>query len=206
MVASVSRIVVFVDAQNFYRSARRAFFDDVVDPYRVGQFHPRALGGLLCSRDPGRSLTAVRLYTGRPDAYLQSTAYRANVRQCEAWEKAGCYVFTRQLRYPHGWPDNPSGQGPQEKGIDVRMALDIALLAHRGEYDVAVVCSGDTDLIPAIEEVLDSEGSALVEVAGWRSEHYRQRLSIKGRKLWCHWLTRDDYERVRDDTDYASSS
>ncbi len=86
------------------------------------------------------------------------------------------------------------------------MALDIALLAQRGEYDVAVVCSGDTDLIPAIEEVLDSESSALVEVAGWRSEHYRQRLSIKGRKLWCHWLTRDDYERVRDDTDYASSS
>lgn len=148
----MSRVVVFVDAQNFYRSARRAFFDDAVDPYRLGQFHPRALGGLLCSRDSGRSLTAVRLYTGRPDAYLQPAAYRANVRQCEAWEEAGCYVFARQLRYPHGWPDNPSGQGPQEKGIDVRMALDIALLAHQGEYDVAIVCSGDTDLFPAVEE------------------------------------------------------
>ncbi len=202
----MSRVIVFVDAQNFYRSARRAFFDDATDPYRVGQFHARALGELLCARDAGRSLAAVRLYTGRPDAYLQPAAYRANVRQCQAWEQAGCYVFTRQLRYPYGWPDNADGQGPQEKGIDVRMALDIALLAYRREYDVAIVCSGDSDLIPAIEEVLDGEGTALVEVAGWRSERYRQRLSIDDRNLWCHWLRREDHERVRDDTDYASSN
>ena len=117
----------------------------------------------------------------------------------------GCHVFARQLRYPHGWPDNADGQGPQEKGIDVRMALDIALLAYRGEYDVAIICSGDTDLIPAIEEVLDGEGSARVEVAGWRSERYRQRLSMENRNIWCHWLRREDYERVRDDTDYPSS-
>lgn len=200
----MSRVIVFVDAQNFYRSARRAFFDDATGPYRLGQFHPRALGTLLCSRETGRSLAAVRLYTGRPDAYLQPAAYRANVRQSRSWEQAGCSVFARQLRYPPGWPDKSRGQGPQEKGIDVRMALDIALLAYRREYDVAIVCSGDTDLIPAVEEVLDGEGSARVEVAGWRSERYRQRLSIPGRNLWCHWLTPDDYDRVRDDTDYTS--
>ena len=201
----MSRVIVFVDAQNFYRSARRAFFDDATDPYRVGQFHLRALGEPLCARDAGRSLVAVRLYTGRPDAYLQPDAYRANVRRCQAWEQAGCYVFTRQLRYPYGWPDKTGGRGPQENGIDVRMALDIALLAYRGEYDFAMVCSGDADLIPAVEEVLDGEGFALVEVAGWRSERYRQRLSIGDRNLWCHWLQREDYELVRDDVDYASS-
>lgn len=200
------RVIVFVDVQNFYRSARRAFFDDANDPYRVGQFVPHALGDVLCARDADRSLAAVRLYTGRPDAYLQPAAYRANVRQCLAWEEAGCHVFARQLRYPHGWPDNADGQRPQEKGIDVRMALDIALLAYRREYDVAIVCSGDTDLLPAVEEVLDGAESALVEVAGWRSDHYRQRLSIEGRNLWCHWLRREDYERVRDDTDYAASA
>ena len=97
MVTSVSRIIVFVDVQNFYRSARRAFFDDAADPHRLGQFNPQALGELLCARDAGRTLAEVRLYTGRPDAYLQPAAYRANVRQCQAWERAGCYVFTRQL-------------------------------------------------------------------------------------------------------------
>ena len=114
-------------------------------------------------------------------------------------------MFTRQLRYPYGWPDNADGQRPQEKGIDVRMALDIALLAYKGEYDGAIVCSADTDLIPAVEEVLDDRSDAWVEVAGWRSDHFRQRLSIKSRNLWCHWLTREDYESVRDDTDYPAS-
>ena len=201
----MSRMIVFVDAQNFYRSARRAFFDDGLDPYRFGQFHPSALGELLAARDAGRTLAEVRLYTGRPDAYLQPAAHRANVLQCQAWEQAGCSVFTRQLRYPYGWPDNAGGQRPQEKGIDVRMALDIALLAYKGHYDVGVVCSADTDLIPAIEEVLADERGIQVEVAGWRAGRFRQRLSIKSQNLWCHWLSREDYERVRDDTDYAAS-
>ena len=199
------RVIVFVDAQNFYRSARRAFFGGGDHPYRFGQFHPWRLGELLCTRDPGRVLAGVRLYTGRPDAYLQPTAYRANLQQCGAWEQAGCYVFTRPLRYPRGWPRNTDGQHSEEKGIDVAMAIDIVRLADRDAYDVAIVCSGDTDLVPAVEDVLDGDSRALVEVAGWRSERYRQRLSLKGRSLWCHWLTIDDYERVRDDSHYPTS-
>ena len=199
---TTKRVVVFVDAQNFYRSARRAFFGGSNLPYRLGQFHPWRLGELLSARDAGRELVDVRIYTGRPDAYLQPAAYRANVQQCAAWEHAGCYVFTRPLRYPPRWPRNTDGRRPEEKGIDVAMALDIVRLAGRGEYDVGIICSADSDLAPAIEDVLDSDTPALVEVAGWRSEHYRQRLSLKGRNLWCHWLALDDYQRVRDETHY----
>ena len=115
-------------------------------------------------------------------------------------------MFTRQLRYPYGWPDNADGQRPQEKGIDVKMALDIALLAYRDEYDVGIVCSADTDLIPAVEEVLDGPPDALLEVAGWRAGRFGQRLSMRGRNLWCHWLSLEDYEHVRDDRDYAASN
>ena len=202
MSESPSRVIVFIDAQNFYRSARRAFADDGNDPSRFGQFHPWALGELLASRDTDRVLTGVRLYSGRPDGYVQRKAHTANVRQSIAWTDAGCYVFTRPLRYPHGWPDNRDGRRPEEKGIDVAIALDIARLAMEGAYDVAILCSGDTDLIPAVEQVQDGDYGCKVEVAGWRSEHYRQRLSIKGRNIWCHWLLEGDYETVRDDTDY----
>jgi len=41
----------------------------------------------------------------------------------------------------------------EEKGIDVRIALDIIRLAHRGEYEVALVFSQDQDLSEAAEEV-----------------------------------------------------
>ena len=203
-VETPQRVVVFVDAQNCYRSARRAFFNDPSAPYRFGQFQPWRLGELLCARDPGRILVDVRLYTGRSDAYLQPTAYRANLQQCSAWEQSGCYVFTRPLRYPRGWPRNVDGQRPEEKGIDVAMALDIVRLADRGAYDVAIICSADTDLVPAVEDVLDGDQGASVEVAAWRSERYRQRLSLKDRNLWCHWLTFEDYERVRDETHYPT--
>jgi len=29
-------------------------------------------------------------------------------------------------------------------------------------------------------------------------------LSIKGRRLWCHWLGVEDYEAVADPTDYRA--
>jgi uncharacterized LabA/DUF88 family protein len=199
----MKRVTVFIDAQNFYRNARRAFFDDPTDPYICGQFRPQVIGDLLVARDPDRELVEVRLYTGRPDAYLQPKAHKANVRQCQEWESAGCYVFSRPLRYPPGWP-NAGGRRPEEKGIDVALAVDLSRLAQEQAYDVAIVCTGDTDLIPAVEDVLDGGNGTLVEVAGWRSAQYRQRLSLPNRNIWCHWLSWADYEKARDITDYAS--
>lgn len=201
----MKRVVVFIDAQNFYRNARRAFFDDANDPYQLGQVRPAAAGRLLVARDADRQLAGVRLYTGRPDAFLQPKAHGANVRQCQAWESEGCYVFQRPLRYPPGWP-NAGGRRPEEKGIDVAMAVDLTRLAQEDQYDVGIICTGDTDLIPAIEAVLDGNNGVQVEVAGWRSDYYRQRLSLPGRNIWCHWLQRSDYENVRDDTDYTQPS
>lgn len=199
----MKRVVVFIDAQNFYRNARRAFFDDANDPRRFGQVNPAAVGELLAARDAGRQLVGVRLYTGRPDAFLQPKAHAANVRQCQAWEALGCYVFHRPLRYPPGWP-NAGSQGPEEKGIDVAMAVDLTRLAQDKRFDVGILCTGDTDLIPAVEGVIEGDNGIRVEVAGWRSPSYRQRLSLPGRNIWCHWLDRGDYEKVRDDTNYAA--
>ncbi|MFN0148700.1 MAG: NYN domain-containing protein [Dehalococcoidia bacterium] len=83
------------------------------------------------------------------------------------------------------------------------MAVDLSRLAQRGEYDVGIVCTGDTDLIPAVEDVLDTNDGVRVEVAAWRGDRYRQRLSLPGRNIWCHWLRPDDYEKIRDDADYT---
>jgi uncharacterized LabA/DUF88 family protein len=84
----------------------------------------------------------------------------------------------------------------------VALAIDFALMAVHGEYDVGVLMSTDTDLKPALEAVA-STGTARAEVAAWSNPHgYSRRLSIRGRKLWCHWLDEDDYLRVQDDRDY----
>lgn len=40
-----------------------------------------------------------------------------------------------------------------EKGVDVKIATDLVAMAYAGEYDVAILVSGDSDLAPAVREV-----------------------------------------------------
>ena len=119
------------------------------------------------------------------------------MRQSAAWEDSGVDVRWRLLSYPPGWPTAP----PREKGVDVAIATDIVSLALRDECDVIVVASADTDLRPAIEEAR-TRTRVKVEVAAWWGQRTRQRLSLRP-NVWCHWLRREDYEAVRDDTDYS---
>ena len=89
----------------------------------------------------------------------------------------------------------------REKGIDVLLALGIALGAEHDDYDVCVLFSADTDLLPALEHAR-SLGKR-VEVAAWKPRKgYAGRLSLPG--IWCHYLSGDDYEQVADRTDYTN--
>ena len=114
------------------------------------------------------------------------------------------YPVTRPLKY---YPDETDRRGQatkwkaQEKGIDVLIALAMVKGALADTYDVAVLVSADTDLLPAVEQVL--EARKRVEVAAWDGQR-RSRLSLPGGKLWCHWLNRDWYSRLHDPTDYTS--
>ena len=54
----------------------------------------------------------------------------------------------------------PSGyilksDGYHEKGVDVKMAIDILIGAYENLYDKAIVLSSDTDLLPAIQKAVD---------------------------------------------------
>ncbi len=40
-----------------------------------------------------------------------------------------------------------------EKGVDVRIAVEMIRLAREDKYDKAYLISSDTDLVPAVEEV-----------------------------------------------------
>lgn len=42
---------------------------------------------------------------------------------------------------------------PQEKGVDVRLALDVVKAARRKQFDVAVIYSQDQDLCEVVEEI-----------------------------------------------------
>jgi hypothetical protein len=110
-------------------------------------------------------------------------------------------VITRTLRYPLNWPVERA----QEKGIDVSLAVDFVVMAVRGEYDV-VIMSTDTDLKPALEALNTLKGNKAYprsEVAAWSvPDAHSRRLAIDAANLWCHWLSKQDYDGLADPTDY----
>lgn len=68
----------------------------------------------------------------------------------------------------------------------------------QGGFDIAVVCSHDTDLSPALDVVRTaSTASVHLEVASWSS---RNRISYSSDpdKPWCHRLTKVDFDTVKD--------
>lgn len=197
------RAVLFVDYQNVYRGAREAFAHPGAPPPH-GQVHPLALGELIAKRSrPGCDLAGVRIYRGQPNRNREPARHATVERQCRVWRsQPKAAVCTRTLRYPADWP----ASRPQEKGIDVALGVDFVLMAARSEYDVGIIMSTDTDLVPALEAVIALEGSPFprCEVAAWSAPNgYSQRLGVRGRRIWCHWLDEEDYRAVADPRDYS---
>ena len=70
----------------------------------------------------------------------------------------GITVFSRPIRYRTEQVHLPDGaieevETPQEKGIDLRLGLDVVGMAYRGELDVAVIFSQDQDFVEVAVEI-----------------------------------------------------
>jgi uncharacterized LabA/DUF88 family protein len=200
------RVVVFLDWQNVYKGAREAFCTNR-SPHWEGQVDPVALARHLADDSPfDRELHQVRIYRGQPDSLRDPRGYAASRRQHAAWQNSSLVVLTtRPLRYPQGWPATP--ERPQEKGIDVALALDFALMAFRSEYEVGILMSTDTDMKPALEAVaaMGRSPGPRAEVASWSAGpgQRSRRLAISSRNLYCHWAGKDVYDQVADTMDYS---
>ena len=196
------RVVVYVDAQNVLHQARRCFHAEP-GHHTDGQIDPLALGELICSRAPPgytRTLSEVRMYTGRPDSSREPRTYGAHMRQCQAWERAGGVVIPHAVRYPMDWPASRA----EQKGVDVQLAIDFIAGALDDRYEVGVIFSTDTDLRPALEFVAERfPQSPRAEAAAWRGSGANRALRARGaRRTWVHYLDGDDYLAIRDPTDY----
>ena len=191
------KTVVFIDYQNVHHSGHRNFCNEhesmdkcVVHPVRLAE----TVAGL---RAPGADLQGVRVYRGRPNPNFNRKGASANDQQKLHWESEKiCKVERRLLMYPDDWGQPDCVELPREKGIDVALSVDLVMMAMRGEFEVGIVVSRDTDLKPAIEAVHDMPGPH-VEVATWKGDS-RIRLDDRGKKLYCHWLDEQDFKAVRD--------
>ena len=147
----MKRAFSFIDGQNLYRHAKDAF----------GHYHPNydpiKLSEAVCAANGWKSC-GVRFYTGTPAANRSPMWHGYWERRLLAMRRAGITVYSRPIQYrtttvrlPNG--DTLESEVGQEKGIDLRLALDVVRLATRGEMDVAVIFSQDQDLVEVADEI-----------------------------------------------------
>lgn len=199
---SADRVAVFLDYQNVHLTAHGLFMT-FGTPVHVALVHPlRVAKRVVAKRRAASELTSVRVFRGRPNPGHQPVPAAANEAQTAAWERQDgrVRVIRRDLNY-RGWPEHP----PREKGVDVALAIALVESAMLGEYDVAIVFSGDTDLIPAVEMAF-RRTAATIEIAAWTGAKplWFPREMAAGRRLpWCHFLGSSDFEAVRDRDTYV---
>ena len=196
------RAVIFIDGQNLFRSAKDAF------GHNYPNYDPMALARTICLRE-GWELCQVRFYTGYPDPDDNPFWNHFWTSKFAQMGRQGIHVFSRTLRYRNETIIQPDGREStvmvgREKGIDVRLALDILLLGFRREYDVAVVFSQDQDLSEVADEIrilAKSQGRWIKIVSAFpMSPTSKNRRGING----TDWLKvdRETYTSCIDPRDY----
>lgn len=147
----VKRAVAFFDGQNLYHHAKIAF------AHYHPNYDPIKLFNTICA-DRGWQQAGIRFYTGVPLASKDPLWHGFWSKKLLALRRAGVLVTDRKLRYQTATAYDENGNEveleiAQEKGIDVRLALDVIRLALSDQYDVACIFSQDQDLAEIVADV-----------------------------------------------------
>lgn len=142
---------------------------------------------------------------------------RRRPRQKAQWERDKRVTVThRPLRYRYmrdtsGRPvidpvtgiKVPSGP-PTEKGVDVMCALALLRQARRQDVDLVILASLDSDLIPALDEVV-SLGERVETFSWWSPDDwsFEMHLSDRSKRIWNTRLGEQEFLRCIDRTDYT---
>lgn len=135
---SRKRVVAYFDGRNLRKSARSAFGHRDYE-----NFHPLKLARLVCARQ-GWHLEAVNFYIGIPGEGRRVGGETRDdwKRRAALWAGEGVNIFTRDLACNN-----------REKGIDVRIALDVAKHIREDAFDIALIFSQDQDFREVVTEV-----------------------------------------------------
>lgn len=148
---SSKRTIAFFDGQNLYRCAKTAF------GHTYPNYDPLLLAQRVCE-SKGWRLKRVHFYTGVPDRTDNPAWSHFWSAKLAVMGTRGIKTFSRSLRYRNESLILPDGTERtvlvgQEKGIDIRIALDVVRMARSRDYDVALIFSQDQDLSEVADEV-----------------------------------------------------
>lgn len=199
---SSKRVAVFIDGQNLFYAIKHAF------GYQYPNYNPSLLARAICQRK-GWTLRATYFYTGIPDKTDNAFWHNFWSRKLAVMGTRDVRTFSRPLRYRHQSIALADGSMTtvligQEKGIDIRIALDVVRRARENHYDVALVFSQDQDLSEVADEVkaisIQQQRWIRIACAFPISPTYHNKRGING----TEWIKFDRamYDTCLDPTDY----
>lgn len=155
--AKKERVIVYVDGFNIYFGMLEAGFDN------CKWLNLKAL--VLSLLKPNQELAELKYFTSRvsnnPDKQKRQTAY------IEALETEGVKIYYGHYqrdtieckRCGNIWPNY------NEKMTDVNIATQMLVDAYQDKYDMAMLVSGDSDLVPPIRAIHENFKQKRVFVA-----------------------------------------
>jgi len=136
-VSEGERVIVFIDGSNFYHSLKSGFGSAKID------------FSLLINHLVGnRHLVRVYYY----NATLHPTQGEQQVKSQQSFLNAVRSLPYFEVRLGRL---EPRGNTYVEKGVDVRLAVEMLKFAVAGIYDTAILVSGDADFSHAVQAVKD---------------------------------------------------
>jgi uncharacterized LabA/DUF88 family protein len=203
---AVKRAVAFFDGQNLFHAAREAF------GYTYPNYDPWALAQAVC-QEKGWTLSGSRFYTGIPDLQDNPSWNHFWTAKLAVMGSRGVHTYSRPLRYRYRTVKLPDGTQfsylvGHEKGIDVRIALDVIRCALDGSCDVALIFSQDQDLSEVADEVrsIASQQQRWIKLASAFpvSPTTKNRRGINNTD-WVR-IEKGTYDRCLDPKDYRGST
>lgn len=150
-------VAIYIDGGNTYKRLKSLGI-----PQKLNRFDYSAFVKHLVGR---RTLLSKRYYIGTVKNVDGSEKSEKMVRSQQKFlnglQKEGFEIKRGKIMY--------DGGSIREKGVDVKLSLDLVVGAVDNLYDTAIVISSDTDLIPAIKYVIKAKNKK-VEYIGFGAD------------------------------------
>jgi len=136
------KVLILIDGSNLYHRLREIF-------NRSSMSLKFNYDGLIKNLIGNRKLVAKRYYIGairaKPNDKKGQKLRKNQQRLFAILKKSKWEIYRGFILKTNGY---------HEKGVDVKIAVDLVVGAYENFYDTAILVSSDTDLLPAIDVVL----------------------------------------------------
>ena len=130
------RVMIFIDGSNFYHSLTMSFNSAKIDIEKFCEF--------VVGDD---DLVRIFYYTAPLHQKDNVEAYKSQQKFFSALQRI------KRLKLFLGRLERRDNSHIVEKGVDVKLVVDLLVNAYENKYDKAILVSNDADFVPAIEEV-----------------------------------------------------